>query len=89
MAVLRGMVKHLIWAEELNPGVVIDHEFVWEYTTRYDEFPATINNTTWEDIEQLSGLTRGQLLEAANLIAPKQKLIACRAMGLTQQKTAS
>ncbi|MEZ0542135.1 FdhF/YdeP family oxidoreductase [Fibrella arboris] len=86
MAVLRGIMKHLIRAEELNPGMVIDHEFIKEYTANYDEFLATIRNTSWEDIEAMSGLTREQLLEAANIIAPKQKLITCWAMGLTQQK---
>ncbi|NID12217.1 FdhF/YdeP family oxidoreductase [Fibrivirga algicola] len=86
MAVLRGIMKHLIRAEELNPGVVIDHEFIKEYTTCYDEFLETIRNTSWADIEEMSGLTKEQLLEAANIIAPKQKLVTCWAMGLTQQK---
>ncbi|WP_375444862.1 FdhF/YdeP family oxidoreductase [uncultured Fibrella sp.] len=86
MAVLRGIMKHLIRAEELNPGMVIDHAFIKEYTTKYDEFLQTIKQTSWEDIEEMSGLTRGQLLEAANLIAPKQKIVTCWAMGLTQQK---
>jgi molybdopterin-dependent oxidoreductase alpha subunit len=86
MAVLRGIMKHLLRAEELNPGEVIDYEFIREYTTNYDEFLETIKNTSWEDIEEMSGLSRNQLLEAANIIAPKKKIITCWAMGLTQQK---
>jgi molybdopterin-dependent oxidoreductase alpha subunit len=86
MAVLRGIMKHLIRAEELNPGMVIDYEFINEYTTGYNDFLATINNTSWADIEEMSGLTKEQLLEAANIIAPKQKIVTCWAMGLTQQK---
>ncbi|MFD2934250.1 FdhF/YdeP family oxidoreductase [Spirosoma flavum] len=86
MAVLRGIMKHLLRSEELNPGEVIDYEFIKEYTTKYDEFLDTIRKTTWEDIEQMSGVSREQLLEAANIIAPKQKIITCWAMGLTQQK---
>ncbi|MCX6213256.1 FdhF/YdeP family oxidoreductase [Spirosoma sp.] len=86
MAVLRGIMKHLLAAEEQNPGQVIDHEFIREYTAGYDEFITTIRNTAWEDIEEMSGLSRGQLLEASNIIAPKQKIITCWAMGLTQQK---
>ncbi|GAB3906860.1 FdhF/YdeP family oxidoreductase [Larkinella knui] len=86
MAVLRGIMKHLLRAEELNPGQVIDHEFIKTYTADYDQFLATLRATSWEAIEQMSGLSREQLLEAANLIAPKQKIITCWAMGLTQQK---
>ncbi|MEZ0485175.1 FdhF/YdeP family oxidoreductase [Fibrella aquatica] len=86
MAVLRGIMKHLIRAEELNPGVVIDHAFIKEFTTKYDDFLDTIRNTSWKEIEEISGLTKEQLLEAANIIAPKQKLVTCWAMGLTQQK---
>ncbi|GAB3501495.1 FdhF/YdeP family oxidoreductase [Spirosoma knui] len=86
MAVLRGIMKHLLAAEEQNPGTVIDHTFIKEYTAGYDEFLENIRNTRWEDIEQMSGLTRDQLREAADLIAPKQKIVTCWAMGLTQQK---
>ena len=85
MAVLRGIMKHLLAADALSPGVV-DHEFIKEYTAHYDEFVEEISNTTWESIEQMSGLTKAQLREAADIIAPKQKIITCWAMGLTQQK---
>ena len=86
MAVLRGIMKHLLRAEELNSGEVIDHAFIKEYTADYDQFLETVRNTSWEDIEEISGLSREKLLEAANLIAPKQKIITCWAMGVTQQK---
>ncbi|WP_338875898.1 FdhF/YdeP family oxidoreductase [Spirosoma sp. SC4-14] len=86
MAVLRGIMKHLLAAEEKAPGTVVDQAFIQQYTAHYDEFVAVIRNTAWEDIEQMSGISRAQLLEAANLIAPKQKIITCWAMGLTQQK---
>ncbi len=86
LALLRGLLKHLLAAEEINPGQVIDHEFIIEYTTGYAGFVANIKATTWEEIEEASGLTRAQLLEAANLLAPKQKVVTCWAMGITQQR---
>ena len=86
MALLRGLLKHLLAAEELNPGQVIDHEFIAEYTTGYAGFVANIQATTWEEIEEASGLSRAQLLEAANLLARKQKIVTCWAMGITQQR---
>ena len=86
MALLRGIMKHLLAAEELNPGQVLDHEFIAEYTTGFAETVENIRNTSWDDIEQLSGCTRAQLLEAANLLATRRKIITCWAMGVTQQR---
>lgn len=86
MAVLRGIMKHLIADDERHPGSIIDHAFVAHYTAGYDAFIANIRQTSWADIEAMSGLTRTQLREAADLIGPKKKFITCWAMGLTQQK---
>ncbi|AII52160.1 FdhF/YdeP family oxidoreductase [Hymenobacter sp. APR13] len=86
MALLRGIMKHLFEAEDLNPGQVVDRPFIDKYTTGFESFEQNIRNTPWEDIEELSGISRAQLLEAANIIAPKQKIITCWAMGVTQQR---
>ncbi|MDO7887313.1 FdhF/YdeP family oxidoreductase [Hymenobacter cheonanensis] len=86
LAVLRGLMKHLFEAESYNPGEVLDRPFIDEFTSGFAAFEESIRNTSWEDIEESSGLNRYQLLEAANLLAPKQKIITCWAMGVTQQK---
>ena len=86
MALLRGIMKHLFEAEDLNPGQVVDHSFIAEFTTGFESFEQNIRNTSWEDIESESGVPRAQLLEAANLLAHKQKIITCWAMGVTQQR---
>ncbi|QIX61340.1 FdhF/YdeP family oxidoreductase [Hymenobacter sp. BT18] len=86
MALLRGIMKHLFEAEDLNPGQVVDRAFIAEFTTGFESFEQNIRNTSWEDIEELSGISRAQLLEAANLLARKQKIVTCWAMGVTQQR---
>ena len=86
MALLRGIMKHLLEAEKLNPGQVVDHAFIKEFTTGFDSVVETLNNTSWEEIEEISGVSRAQLLEAANLLAHKQKIVTCWAMGVTQQR---
>ncbi|GAB3719066.1 FdhF/YdeP family oxidoreductase [Spirosoma lituiforme] len=86
VAVLQGIMKHLLRAEELNPGEVIDHKFIEQYTAHYDEFLENLKKTSWAEIEAVSGLSKEQLLEAANLIAPKKRIITCWAMGITQHK---
>ncbi|WP_210521156.1 FdhF/YdeP family oxidoreductase [Hymenobacter terricola] len=84
MGLLRGIMKHLFEAEDRNPGQVVDHEFIAQYTTGFESFEQNIRNTTWEDIEETSGISRAELLEAANILATKRKVITCWAMGLTQ-----
>nr|WP_317239176.1 FdhF/YdeP family oxidoreductase [Hymenobacter sp. 5516J-16] len=86
MALLRGIMKHLFEAEDLNPGAVVDRPFIDKYTTGFESFEQNVRNTSWEDIEELSGISRAQLLEAANMLATKQKIITCWAMGVTQQR---
>ena len=86
MALLRGIMKHLFEAEDLNPGQVVDRSFIAEFTEGFDSFEQNIRNTSWAEIEEISGISRAQLLEAANLIAHKQKIITCWAMGVTQQR---
>jgi molybdopterin-dependent oxidoreductase alpha subunit len=86
MGLLRGIMKHLFEAEDRNPGQVVDRAFIDEFTTGFESFEQNIRNTKWEDIEELSGISRALLLEAANIIATKQKIITCWAMGVTQQR---
>ena len=86
MALLRGIMKHLFEAEDANPGQVVDRAFVAEFTEGFDSFEQNIRNTSWAEIEEISGISRAQLLEAANLLARKQKIITCWAMGVTQQR---
>ncbi len=57
-----------------------------EYTTNYDKLVETLHNTSWEAIEELSGISRAQLQEAANMMVSTQKIVTCWAMGVTQQK---
>ncbi|WP_426060555.1 FdhF/YdeP family oxidoreductase [Hymenobacter sp. B1770] len=86
MGLLRGIMKHLFEAEDRNPGQVVDRAFIAEHTTGFESFEQNIRNTRWEDIEEVSGISRAQLLEAANMLATKKKIITCWAMGVTQQR---
>ncbi|MDF7815397.1 FdhF/YdeP family oxidoreductase [Hymenobacter sp. YC55] len=88
LLVVRGLMKALLEAEALNPGQVIDHAFIQEFTTGYDALVQNLDQTSWDDIVEASGVSRAQLTEAANLIARHEKIITCWAMGLTQQKNA-
>ena len=47
MAVVKGMMKHLVDLERAAPGTVFDHEFISQHTLGYDDVIASIDATTW------------------------------------------
>src|SRR5690606_28867654 len=75
-------------AEAARPGEVLDHAFIREHTVGFDALAADIAATDWEQIEAQSGLTREQLLEAAEIYMLAERVIVCWAMGVTQHRDA-
>ena len=49
---------------------------------------ASLDATTWDDILTESGLTREQIIEAAEMFMAADRVITCWAMGVTQHKAA-
>ena len=82
LAALTGVCKHVLETDAL------DRAFLAEHTDGFDAFAARVRATSWPTIEVQSGLTRAQLTEAADVYAGAKSVIACWAMGLTQQKHA-
>jgi molybdopterin-dependent oxidoreductase alpha subunit len=88
MAVFQGMMKEMLAAEEKAPGKVFDQAFIREHTEDYDILLAQLRAVSWADIETSSGLTRTQIRAAADIAMGAKAIIACWAMGLTQQREA-
>jgi len=88
MAAMRGIVKELLEEEERRPGAVLDRQFLEQYTTGFEEFAAHVCATAWEQILEISGLTREQIRSAAEIAMRSKRIICCWAMGLTQHKNA-
>jgi len=80
IAVLKGIMKHL-----LVLGAV-DQAFVAEHTTGFEALKADLEAEDWARIEAESGLSRERLLQAAQVIAQADKVIACWGMGITQHQ---
>jgi molybdopterin-dependent oxidoreductase alpha subunit len=80
IAVLKGIMKHLLALE------AVDHAFVAEHTTGFDALKADLEAEDWVRIEAESGLPRERLLQAAQVIAQADKVIACWGMGITQHQ---
>jgi len=88
MALMKAIVQLLIAEEEKAPGSVFDLDFIKNQTKNYEAY---INNVKSYDINQLAeacGIPLEQIIETANAIRHKSKIICCWAMGLTQHKNA-
>jgi len=88
VAVMKGIMKEMLDAEEKNPGTVFDQEFIRAYTVGFEEFVAALRAASWDDILVSSGLTRKIIRAAAAIAMNSKRIICCWAMGLTQHKNA-
>src|SRR5437667_8635925 len=88
MAAMRGIMKEMLEEEDRRPGAALDRQFIDQYTTGFEEFAAHVCATPWDQILEISGLTRAQIRAAAEIAMKAKRIICCWAMGLTQHKNA-
>lgn len=85
MALLKAIELLLIELEKKNPGEVFDHEFIKDKTTGFESFEKQFENLDLDQLAFLSGVPKNLIIEAAEIIAFKKRIIVCWGMGLTQQ----
>ena len=88
LAFFKGLCKEILEEESRRPGQVINHTFIWQKTHGFDDFRNSIASASWDEITAESGISRAQIREIARLIIRSKAVIACWAMGLTQQRHA-
>ncbi len=88
LAFFQGVCKELLEEEERQPGQILKHAFIVEKTSGFDEFRTAIAATSWSEIVEQSGISRRQIREIAEVVMRSKAMIACWAMGLTQQRQA-
>ncbi len=87
MAAVRGMVKVLIEMEEKaqqEGKAIFDHDFINQHTQGLDAYLQQVNQTSWADIIEQSGLTKEEITHSANIYATSERVIVTWAMGITQ-----
>ena len=88
VAALLGLCKVVVEADDkaqkAGAREVIDHEFIAQHTTGFDDFIACCRDAQWADIEQASGLTETALRDAAQVYIEAEKVIGVYGMGFTQ-----
>lgn len=87
IALYKGLMK-VLFAEEAARGGVLDHDFIRDQTSGYEALRKDIEQTSWPAIERGSGIPQAEIEKAGKIIASKQRMICCWAMGLTQHKDA-
>lgn len=85
MALLKAIELLLIELEKKNPGEVFDHEFIKNKTTGFENFEKQFEHLDLDHLAFLSGVPKNLIVEAAEIIAFKKRIIICWGMGLTQQ----
>lgn len=85
MAFLKAIELLLIELEKKNPGQVFDHEFIKDKTTGFENFEKQFESLDLDHLAFLSGIPKELIIEAAEMIAFKKRIIVCWGMGLTQQ----
>jgi molybdopterin-dependent oxidoreductase alpha subunit len=90
IAVLKGMMKTLVALDakslaEGGPGV-LDRDFIAAHTTGIDELLADLDATSWDAIEEASGLSRSDIEFVGNIYAKAERVIINYGMGITQHR---
>lgn len=88
VALLKGIMKEVLDAEDRRPGQVLDHQFINQYTTGFAEFRDALSKVHLGDILEQSGITKTKIEDAARIFIESERVIFCWAMGLTQHKNA-
>lgn len=86
VAFLKAIMLKLVAMEDANPGKVLDWAFIKEHTHGFDDFIVELRKENLQNCIAQSGVEEQTITEVTQLIANKEKIIICWAMGLTQQK---
>lgn len=84
IAAIMGLCKFVLAEDAARGGTVIDHAFIAEHCTGFDAFRARAEATSWERIEQESGLSRADIEAAGRVYVDAERVIGVYGMGLTQ-----
>ena len=88
LSFFKGLCKQILEEEAKQPGRIVNRAFIEQKTNGFEDFRAGIAGVSWNDIVEQSGISRSQIREIAEVILRSKSVIACWAMGLTQQRQA-
>ncbi|MDR7157051.1 molybdopterin-dependent oxidoreductase alpha subunit [Sphingobium xenophagum] len=84
IAAIMGLCKYVLAEDARRGGTLIDRAFIAEHCLGFEAFRAKADATTWDRIEQESGLSRADIEEAGRVYVEAERVIGVYGMGLTQ-----
>jgi molybdopterin-dependent oxidoreductase alpha subunit len=88
LAFLKGLCKEILEEDAKPAGGVVNRSFIEQKTAGFESFRDSVLAVSWDEIVGQSGISRAQIREIAEVILQSKAVIACWAMGLTQQRQA-
>ncbi|MFE4819406.1 FdhF/YdeP family oxidoreductase [Streptomyces sp. NPDC056704] len=85
MALLRGMAKAVIEESASDPKA-LDREFIDRHTQGFEEYRALCEATPWHELERQSGLTRADILKAADVYSRSDRTLISWCLGVSQHE---
>jgi len=86
VAAIKGILKDLFERERAGHISAIDDAFIHTFTEGFETLLDDLEATSWDVIEENSGLTRNQLRVAADMYAASKKTICVWCTGVTQHR---
>ncbi|MEV6104226.1 FdhF/YdeP family oxidoreductase [Streptomyces sp. NPDC051940] len=85
MALLRGMAKAVLEQSATDPKA-LDSEFIDRHTAGFEDYRALCEATSWEELETQSGLSRADILKAAQVYSEADRSIISWCLGVSQHE---
>ena len=89
IAFMHGIMKHWFEMEKKQKGSAINHEFVEEHVNGYEELKASVQELSWDEIIESSGVTKERIIELSELLARSKNAVFAWALGLTMHSFAT
>ena len=77
-----GIAKALLQMADSQPAI-LDRVFIDEHTDHFNEYRHYVENTSWDELESLSGVSRTQMEQLAQHYATAKNVVFAWAMGIT------
>lgn len=89
IAFMHGIMKHWFDMEDKAFGSAINHEFVDKHVNGYTDLKKKVQEQSWQEIVESSGVTRERIIELAELLANSKNAVYAWALGLTMHSFAT
>lgn len=89
IAFMHGIMKHWFDMEAKLHGSAINHEFVSKHVNGYEELKLIVQEQSWDQIIESSGVSKERIIELAEILAKAKNAVFAWALGLTMHSFAT